>query len=101
MARFPGQAGSLAATPMSPARLETTLMARVLASLFAAGATLAMSTVALPHAPDANTAGLLLIVAAAYLTAAVLADLWRAIDAACDAELAEAKLSVQDFLKSS
>jgi superfamily II DNA or RNA helicase len=37
---------------------------------------------------------------AEYLTAAVLADLWRAIDAACDAELAEAKLSVQDFLKS-
>lgn len=76
MARFPGHARSLAATPMSPARLETTLMARVLASLFAAGATLAMSTVALPHAPDANTVGLLLIVAAAYLVAAVL--VWQA-----------------------
>ena len=36
---------------------------------------------------------------AEYLTAAVLADLWRAMDAAFDAELAEAKLSVQEFLK--
>ena len=33
------------------------------------------------------------------LTAAVLADLWRGMDAAFDAELAEAKLSVQEFLK--
>ena len=37
---------------------------------------------------------------AEYLTAAVLADLWRGMDAAFDAELAEAKLSVQEFLKS-
>ena len=37
---------------------------------------------------------------AEYLTAAVLADLWRAMDAAFDAELAQAKLSVQEFLKS-
>src|SRR5882757_4839528 len=36
---------------------------------------------------------------AEYLTAAVLADLWRGIDAAFDAELAQAKLSVQEFLK--
>ena len=36
---------------------------------------------------------------AEYLTAAVLADLWRGMDAAFDAELAEAKLSVQEFLK--
>ena len=36
---------------------------------------------------------------AEYLTAAVLADLWRAMDAAFDAELADAKLSVQEFLK--
>jgi non-specific serine/threonine protein kinase len=33
-----------------------------------------------------------------YLTAAVLAHLWRDMDAALDAELAEAKLSVQEFL---
>jgi non-specific serine/threonine protein kinase len=33
-----------------------------------------------------------------YLTADVLAHLWRGMDAALDAELAEAKLSVQEFL---
>lgn len=37
---------------------------------------------------------------AEYLTAAVLAELWRGIDAAFDAELAVAKLSAQAFLKS-
>lgn len=36
---------------------------------------------------------------AEYLTAVVLADLWRDMDAAFDAELADAKLSVQAFLK--
>jgi superfamily II DNA or RNA helicase len=36
---------------------------------------------------------------AEYLNAAVLADLWRGIDAAFNAELAEAKLSAQEFLK--
>src|SRR6266550_1350797 len=36
---------------------------------------------------------------AEYLTAAVLADLWQSVDAAFDAELSEAKLSVQEFLK--
>ncbi|HEX4157796.1 MAG TPA: DEAD/DEAH box helicase [Rhizomicrobium sp.] len=36
---------------------------------------------------------------AEYLTIAVLADLWRALDAAFDAERAEAKLSVAEFLK--
>ncbi len=36
---------------------------------------------------------------AEYLTAAVLADLWHCIDAAFDAELAEAGLPAQDFLK--
>ena len=37
---------------------------------------------------------------AEYLTASVLADLWRGMDAAFDAELLQAKLSVQEFLKS-
>ena len=37
---------------------------------------------------------------AEYLTSAVLGELWRGIDEACDAELAESRLSVQDFLKS-
>jgi superfamily II DNA or RNA helicase len=37
---------------------------------------------------------------AEYLTGAVLADLWRGMDATFDDELADAKVSVQDFLKS-
>src|SRR5215468_8386693 len=37
---------------------------------------------------------------AEYVTTAVLAGLWRDIDAAFDAELADAGLSVQEFLKS-
>src|SRR5450631_4320132 len=37
---------------------------------------------------------------AEYLTTSVLADLWRGLDAAFDAELVQAKLSVQQFLKS-
>ena len=37
---------------------------------------------------------------AEYLTADVLADLWRDMDTAFDVELAEAKLSVQELLKS-
>ncbi|MGB9118431.1 DEAD/DEAH box helicase [Bradyrhizobium sp.] len=36
---------------------------------------------------------------AEYLTVAVLADLWQGMDAAFDAELADAGLSVQEFLK--
>ena len=39
------------------------------------------------------------MIGAEYLTADVLADLWRGMDRAFDAELAEAKLSVQEFLK--
>jgi non-specific serine/threonine protein kinase len=40
------------------------------------------------------------MIGAEYLTSSVLADLWRVMDAACDCELAEAKASVQEFLKS-
>jgi non-specific serine/threonine protein kinase len=36
---------------------------------------------------------------AEYLTVSVLADLWQGMDATFDAELADAKLSVQEFLK--
>jgi hypothetical protein len=36
---------------------------------------------------------------AEYLTTTLLADLWHRIDAAFDAELAAAKLTVQEFLK--
>jgi superfamily II DNA or RNA helicase len=37
---------------------------------------------------------------AEYLTTEVLANLWRGMDAAFDAELAQSKLAVQEFLKS-
>jgi hypothetical protein len=40
-----------------------------------------------------------LMAGAEYLTPAVLADLWQRIDAAFDAELAVAKLTVKEFLK--
>jgi superfamily II DNA or RNA helicase len=40
------------------------------------------------------------MIGAEYLTAIVLADLWRSMDAAFDAELSEADLSVEQFLKS-
>jgi superfamily II DNA or RNA helicase len=40
------------------------------------------------------------MIGAEYLTPSVLADFWREMDAACDAELAEAKAPVQAFLKS-
>jgi diguanylate cyclase (GGDEF)-like protein len=43
--------------------------AQALAGLYAAGATLALLTVLLPHEADANTAGQLVIVGAAYLCA--------------------------------
>ncbi len=62
----------------APARIgavrndDTELMAKALAGLFAAGATLALLTVLLPHAPRTNELGLLLIVADAYLVAALL-----------------------------
>lgn len=40
------------------------------------------------------------MIGAEYLTASVLADLWRSLDAAFDAELAKSKTIVQDFLRS-
>jgi diguanylate cyclase (GGDEF)-like protein/putative nucleotidyltransferase with HDIG domain len=55
---------------------DTSLTARVLAGLFAAGATLALLTVALPHSARASELGLLSIVGTAYLVAGLL--LWRA-----------------------
>ena len=50
----------------------TGLMAKILASLFAAGATLALLTVLLPHSQRANEAGLLAIVATRTVVAGVL-----------------------------
>jgi superfamily II DNA or RNA helicase len=49
---------------------------------------------------DATAAAVPPMTGAEYLTAATLADLWRAMDEAFDAELAAAGLSVQEFLKS-
>ncbi len=51
---------------------ERGVMARALAALFAAGATLALLTIALPHSRRASEVGLLLIVGNAYLIAAAL-----------------------------
>jgi diguanylate cyclase (GGDEF)-like protein/putative nucleotidyltransferase with HDIG domain len=54
------------------ASLQASLVAKVLATLFAAGASLAALTVVLPHPAHTNELGLLLIVADAYLVAATL-----------------------------
>ncbi len=51
-------------------------MARTLAGLYAAGATLALLTVALPHSAHASDADLLAIVGIAYVVAGAL--FWRA-----------------------
>jgi diguanylate cyclase (GGDEF)-like protein/putative nucleotidyltransferase with HDIG domain len=58
--------------PFVGASFQTSLVARVLAALYAAGATLAALTVALPHPSDANELGLLAIVANAYAIAGAL-----------------------------
>jgi diguanylate cyclase (GGDEF)-like protein len=55
---------------------DPSLMAQALACLFAAGATLVLLTVVLPHSAQADVPGLLLVAANAYLVAAIL--LWRA-----------------------
>ena len=51
---------------------DARLMTRALAGLFAAGATLALLTVALPHPARASDLGLLVIVGIAYVVAGVL-----------------------------
>ncbi len=56
--------------------VNTSLTAKVLAGLYAAGASLAALTVALPHPADANVYGLFAIIVNAYLIAVVL--YWRA-----------------------
>src|SRR5580692_12887437 len=59
--------------------IEPSLMAQALACLFAAGATLVLLTVALPHSPRADVLGLLLIAGNAYLVASVLLFCARAL----------------------
>jgi len=48
---------------------------------------------------DAMAAAVPPMTGAEYLTTEVLADLWRGMDAAFDTELAQSKLTVQEFLK--
>ncbi len=67
-----GDRGKHGAANRISGNLDMRVRARALAGLYAAGATLALLTVALPHSPDANEVGLLAIVAAAYLAAAGL-----------------------------
>lgn len=52
------------------------LMAKILAALFASGATLALITVLLPHPRRASALGLLLVVGSAYVVAGLL--MWQA-----------------------
>ncbi len=54
------------------ASFQASLVARVLGVLFAAGATLAALTVALPHSAHTNELGMLAIIANAYVVAALL-----------------------------
>jgi putative nucleotidyltransferase with HDIG domain len=56
----------------SGASFDTRLMAKALAGLFAAGATLALLTVLLPHPQRASELGLLIIVGNAYVVAGLL-----------------------------
>jgi diguanylate cyclase (GGDEF)-like protein/putative nucleotidyltransferase with HDIG domain len=72
------EGGARAAGGGAPASVAIRLQARILAGLFAAGATLALLTVLLPHSRRANEVGLLIIVADAYLVAAAL--FWRVGD---------------------
>ncbi len=61
--------------PYGSTQSERTLMARALALLFAAGATLVLVTLALPHAPDADELGLTIPPLIAYVVAATLVAL--------------------------
>lgn len=61
--------------PYGSTQSERTLMARALALLFAAGATLVLVTLALPHAADADELGLTIPPLIAYAVAATLVAL--------------------------
>jgi superfamily II DNA or RNA helicase len=65
------------------------------------GETSAKPAVPIPAAAELDdmAAAVPPMIGAEYLTGAMLADLWRAMDAAFDTEVAEAKLPVQAFLK--
>ena len=72
MTAFAGDDGVGVPGGRAGASFEIHLMAQVLAGLFAAGATLALLTVLLPHSAHANALGLLLIVGDAYVVGGAL-----------------------------
>ncbi|HEX4466357.1 MAG TPA: diguanylate cyclase [Solirubrobacteraceae bacterium] len=69
-------AGARARLSQADANFGGGLKAHILAALFAAGATLALLTLALPHSPRADAAGIWAIAGIAYVVAALL--FWRA-----------------------
>jgi diguanylate cyclase (GGDEF)-like protein/putative nucleotidyltransferase with HDIG domain len=58
--------------PAVASSFETRVMSRALAGLFAAGATLALLTVVLPHPADTKELGLILVSSDAFVIAAIL-----------------------------
>jgi diguanylate cyclase (GGDEF)-like protein/putative nucleotidyltransferase with HDIG domain len=72
MTPFPGDEGAISGELGSGTNFETGLMAKLLAGLYAAGATLALLTVLLPHSPQANVPCLLIIVGVAYVVGGTL-----------------------------
>ncbi len=74
MAAFSGEDGTDGTLGglVGDSNFQTSLVAKVLSGLYAAGATLAALTVLLPHPADQNKLGLLAIVANAYVIAGVL-----------------------------
>jgi diguanylate cyclase (GGDEF)-like protein/putative nucleotidyltransferase with HDIG domain len=70
-----GARGIRRSTNQIAGNVEMRVRAQALAGLYAAGASLALLTVVLPHSADAKVPGLLLIIAAAYLVAFGLS--WR------------------------
>jgi diguanylate cyclase (GGDEF)-like protein/putative nucleotidyltransferase with HDIG domain len=65
------RAAEAPAVPAVAASFETRVMSRALAGLFAAGATLSLLTLVLPHAKDTNELGLILVCADAFIVAAI------------------------------
>lgn len=72
----PADTGSPDRAPTAAEPSELRLMARALAGLFSAGATLALLTVLLPLQAEAQELGMLIVIGDAYVVAAVL--IWQA-----------------------
>jgi len=67
-----GEPGPLDSPASVDSGFDSSLMAKALAILFAAGATLALITLALPHSARASAVGLLVIIGVAYCVAGAL-----------------------------